>query len=129
MPLHDDDGSMIPSSRSVDLETLQDLRTVLADDVLVAEIIETFLVDTPLRLEVMERASRELDADTAAQQAHAIKAAAATLGLSELAAACGRLESAGSHGVDAAGHSLVVSIRASYSAANETLRWFLATLR
>lgn len=87
---------------SVDASVLTTLREVLDDDVLLLEIIETFLDQTPDQLAALTLAAGAGENDTVATTAHVVKGSALTLGAVRLGQICAELERAPSEELAAA---------------------------
>ena len=84
------DSSAFPAA--IDRSVLEEFRSEMGDDELVAELIETFLADSKPRIAAMQEASRRGDAVAASKGAHAVKGSAGHFGAGQLAHLCGELE-------------------------------------
>ncbi len=80
-------------SLPVDLESFREtMREAGAEDA-VESMLELFLDDAPGRMEALQEAGADSDAETIAKAAHAYKSATATIGASELASTLNTIES------------------------------------
>ncbi len=79
----------------VDHAVLDELRTELADDGLMQEIISTFLDDCSVRMDRIEQAAQREDGPVLSAQAHALKGSSGTLGARDLSRLCRELEELG----------------------------------
>ncbi len=92
---HADDGSPI------DMIALEELRAKMGADApeLMADLIQTFLQDTPKLLTDMQQALKIGDLDGLYRAAHSLKASSATFGAGAITDQCETLEELGSAGV------------------------------
>jgi HPt (histidine-containing phosphotransfer) domain-containing protein len=78
----------------VDLEVLYSLAEAQGDEEpdLIVELIDLYLVDTPLRLAAMQEALASSDELLMGRGAHALKGSSSTLGAAQVAESCAELE-------------------------------------
>lgn len=107
----------------LDDSVLATLRSALGDDELVADIVGTFLSQTPGQLETLAAADRAGDERGVAAAAHLIKGSALTFGAVRLARHCATLET--SPGETPA---LVPVVARAYDEAAQALSRYLADL-
>ena len=120
------DSSAFPAA--IDRSLLEEFRSEMGDDELVAELIETFLVDSKARIAAIREASRRGDAAAASKDAHAVKGSAGHFGARQLARLCGELEHAGHDGNPQATTELVGRVVAEYERVRVALRSVLQQL-
>lgn len=87
-----------PPEDLLDLETLAALRAELAGTEVFQELVATFLEGTPARLALLHGAVEREEASTAAEEAHAIKGSAASMGAAAMARLAGQIEEMGRAG-------------------------------
>lgn len=87
------------------------------DPDLFQDLVETFAIDSPPRLDAIEEAVRSKDADALARAAHGLKSSAANMGARSVAESCRRLEAMGRERSFRDAPELVAALRAQYSAA------------
>lgn len=103
----------------------QFLKITGGDEVLLLDLIETFIQDMPVKLDALREAFRQQDAETLRLQAHGMKSSGYLLGLSGFAGLCQELESTTAVGeLDAAGE-LIMGIEAEYGRLEEKMLIFL----
>ncbi|MEQ9238692.1 PAS domain S-box protein [Coleofasciculus sp. E2-BRE-01] len=91
------DSSATPA---LDQQVLQDLREIAGDDYegLIAEVIDSYLEDSPPRVQAIRSAIAHDDANALHQSAHALKSSSLTIGATGLAKLCAELEALGRTG-------------------------------
>ncbi|MEQ8539080.1 MAG: PAS domain S-box protein [Coleofasciculus sp. D1-CHI-01] len=91
------DSSVTPA---LDRQVLQDLREIAGDDYegLIAEVIDSYLEDSPPRVQAIRNAIAHDDANALHQSAHALKSSSLTIGATGLAQLCAELEALGETG-------------------------------
>ncbi|MEQ9353735.1 PAS domain S-box protein [Coleofasciculus chthonoplastes] len=91
------DSSATPA---LDRQVLQDLREIAGDDYegLIAEVIDSYLEDSPPRVQAIRSAIAHDDANALHQSAHALKSSSLTIGATGLAKLCAELEALGCTG-------------------------------
>jgi HPt (histidine-containing phosphotransfer) domain-containing protein len=79
---------------------LQDLREIAGDDFegLIAEVIDSYLEDSPPRVQGIHRAIAHDDGKGLQQSAHALKSSSLTVGATGLAQLCAQIEALGEMG-------------------------------
>jgi len=87
-----------PGEDVVDLEAVGALRDELAGTEVFAELVATFLEGTPTHLSLLHGAVERGQASTAAEEAHAIKGSAATMGAAAVARLAAEIEELGRAG-------------------------------
>ncbi len=92
------------------------------DPGLFADLVETFLADTPERVRAIETAVRNADAEGLMKAAHGLKSSAANLGATRLSALCRELEAAGRGGALEGVDRMTVRLIKEYTAAEQALR-------
>lgn len=85
-------GSAETSGPTLDPDALEGLRDALEDDELVADIIQTFLSETPDQIASLASAEQLGDLATLTATAHLIKGGALTFGAVRLVRLCAALE-------------------------------------
>lgn len=82
---------------SLNLETLEALRAyqIEGEPDFITELIDTYLADSPQRLQAMEDALKNQDLSAFAKAAHALKGSSGNLGAEALARTCLQGEMAG----------------------------------
>ncbi len=122
------DASVPPSDVAcLDLQVVTALRELGGEDDpdLFDDLVETFAIDSPARLDSIEDAVRAGDADALHRAAHGLKSSAANMGARELAETCRHLENLGKDGAVDGAAALVPLARDRYRdalAALERLR-------
>ncbi|MEQ9372459.1 MAG: response regulator [Coleofasciculus chthonoplastes F3-SA18-01] len=91
------DSSATPA---LNRQVLQDLREIAGDDYegLIAEVIDSYLEDSPPRVQAIRSAIAHDDANALHQSAHALKSSSLTIGATGLAKLCAELEALGCTG-------------------------------
>ena len=120
------DSSAFPTA--IDRSVLEEFRSEMGDDELVAELIETFLVDSKPRIAAMQEASRRGDVAAASREAHAVKGSAGHFGARQLARLCGELEHGGHDGHPRVTADLVRRVVAEYERVRVALKSVLQQL-
>jgi CheY-like chemotaxis protein len=79
----------------IDQQVLQQLQDELGggDPAIVIELIDMFLLDTPIQIAAMQQAYQQRDAATLRRSSHTTKSSAAIVGVHDLVSACQTLES------------------------------------
>jgi len=97
VPEKPSDSSATPA---LDRQVLQDLREIAGDDFegLIAEVIDSYLEDSPPRVQAIHSAIAHDDANALHQSAHALKSSSLTIGATGLAKLCAELEALGRTG-------------------------------
>ncbi|MEQ8753676.1 MAG: PAS domain S-box protein [Coleofasciculus sp. G1-WW12-02] len=104
---HSDEDVLVPETPSdssatpaLDRQVLQDLREIAGDDFegLIAEVIDSYLEDSPPRVQAIHSAIAHDDANALHQSAHALKSSSLTIGATGLAQLCADLEARGRTG-------------------------------
>ncbi|WP_446348201.1 response regulator [Coleofasciculus sp. F4-SAH-05] len=104
---HSDEDVSVPEITSdssatpaLDRQVLQDLREIAGDDYegLIAEVIDSYLEDSPPRVQAIRSAIAHDDANALHQSAHALKSSSLTIGATGLAKLCAELEALGCTG-------------------------------
>ncbi|MEQ8973974.1 MAG: PAS domain S-box protein [Coleofasciculus sp. C1-SOL-03] len=85
---------------ALDRQVLQDLREIAGDDFegLIAEVIDSYLEDSPPRVQGIHRAIAHDDGKGLQQSAHALKSSSLTVGATGLAQLCAQIEALGEMG-------------------------------
>jgi len=107
------DSSATPA---LDRQVLQDLREIAGDDFegLIAEVIDSYLEDSPPRVQAIHSAIAHDDANALHQSAHALKSSSLTIGATGLAQLCADLEALGPMGNLEPASSLISQFDAEY---------------
>lgn len=116
-----DSGGVYP----LDPDVLAELRTELEDDELVVELVDTFVEETPSRIEQLRLAASREDKTMVSSLAHAVKGSAGTFGAREVVRLCQQLEEAAGALEGSAGHrieELVDRLTGEYAQAAEALQ-------
>ncbi len=87
-----DNDKISSSYKILDEEQFVDMRELLEDDF--AGLIQTYLIDSLQRIELMRSAQAINDNANGFEAAHALKGASATLGATQLELLCGELQDA-----------------------------------
>jgi two-component system, sensor histidine kinase and response regulator len=87
-----------PAAQAVVFDRPALLARVLHDEAILRTLVETFLEDFPGRMVLLRNSVDRCDAQAAANQAHAVKGAAANMGGMALSEAAARMEQAGKAG-------------------------------
>ncbi|MFG0316994.1 MAG: Hpt domain-containing protein [Planctomycetota bacterium JB042] len=115
----------VPSSEAscLDLQVVTALRELGGEDDpdLFDDLVETFAIDSPARLDSIEDAVRSSDPDALHRAAHGLKSSAANMGARDLAETCRRLENLGKDGTLDGAADLVPLARDRYRDALEAL--------
>lgn len=72
------------------IDKLKQLRELLGDSY--KELLEAYLDDSPKRLDQMQSAFRDVDFETLANAAHAMKGSSSNMGAQELSEVCAKIE-------------------------------------
>ncbi|QZZ20937.1 PAS domain S-box protein [Leptothermofonsia sichuanensis E412] len=110
-------GAMTPEEvPTLDTQVLQRLKAIASDDedLLVAEIIESYLEDAPLRLEAIANALLQQDAASLHKAAHALRSLSAAIGATCLARFCENLENLGRANTLSTAAPILSAIQAEY---------------
>jgi HPt (histidine-containing phosphotransfer) domain-containing protein len=102
---------------------LTTLRSALGDDELVADIIGSFLSETPKQIETLAAAGRAGDERAVVAAAHLIKGSALTFGAERLVSHCATLETSPGEAP-----TLVPAVGQAYDEAARSLSRYLAQL-
>lgn len=86
-----DSANPLPSVDSSVIEGLRDLQQEGEPDIL-AEFVELFLDDTPVRLKALRAAVEEGDERSVERTAHALKGSCENMGVARMAALCNKLQ-------------------------------------
>jgi len=84
-----------------------------------AAVLMTFLKDTRQRIEVLEAASRRADNKVIAQEAHALKSSAASLGFMRLSQLARHLEAAAKEAIEAIDPAQVIALSKAYNVVSD----------
>jgi HPt (histidine-containing phosphotransfer) domain-containing protein len=87
------DGPQILAGIHLDGEVLLSLQDIMQDEYVL--LLDTFLADSANRLQRLEAALEDGDADALRQTAHSFKGSCSSMGARALAALCQQLEEAG----------------------------------
>ena len=96
----------------LDALQLKELKEVLEDEFRV--LVETYLQDAVLRLQLIRKAFEAGDNDGGRQAAHSLKGASANLGANQLSALCEKIEHSAKAGNIAACGDVVMQIEAEF---------------
>ncbi len=108
---------------AIDKTVLNTLRESLGDDdEFLAELIETFMQDSPEQLAAARAGVAGGDAEAVRRAAHSLKSNSASFGAMSLADLCGRLEEHGKQGDLSAAKALLPEVEAAYASAAQALR-------
>ncbi|MFP4122194.1 MAG: PAS domain S-box protein [Coleofasciculus sp.] len=101
---------------ALDRQVLQDLREIAGDDFegLIAEVIDSYLEDSPPRVQAIHSAIAHDDANALHQSAHGLKSSSLTIGATGLAQLCADLEALGCTGNLEPASSLISQFDAEY---------------
>lgn len=91
------------------------------DPGLFAELVDTFLADTPARLDAIEQSAKNKDGQGLMKSAHGLKSSAANMGAVLLAELCRQLEAAGHGGTLDGVESMIVEARRQFDSAQRAL--------
>lgn len=109
-----------PAPASATLAVPRETYAAMAEEIgedSIQEIAAVFVKDTETRLALFETLSVESDRRTIEREAHSLKSASATFGLTELSTTARDLEK-GAHAIDAAGYAATVArLRSLFAAA------------
>lgn len=107
----------------LDMQVVEALRELGGeeDPDLFDDLVETFAIDTPQRLDAIDDAVRCADAESLYRAAHGLKSGAANMGAKEVAESCRILEGQGKEGRLDGAVERVNLLRAQYSRALEAL--------
>jgi CheY-like chemotaxis protein/signal transduction histidine kinase/HPt (histidine-containing phosphotransfer) domain-containing protein len=108
-----------PRTPSVDKAVLVELREIMEDAF--AELIQTYLRDTPTRLVAIRDAIDKTDADALRDAAHTMKSSSANLGAMPLSALAKELEALGRSGTTEGAAELFRSAAAEYTRVKQAL--------
>ncbi|HEX5360549.1 MAG TPA: Hpt domain-containing protein [Fluviicoccus sp.] len=97
----------------LDALQLKELKEVLEDEFRV--LVETYLQDAVLRLQLIRKAFEAGDSDGGRQAAHSLKGASANLGANQLSAMCEKIEHAAKGGGIAACGELIDQVEAEFA--------------
>ena len=98
----------------------------MATSVSCAELVETYLADTPVQLDAMTTAVEADDAEALVRPAHTLKSSSATVGAMRLSSVARELEMAGRTGsLEASVRGRLDSARAEWQAAEEAFATWL----
>ena len=112
---------------TIDATTFAELlETVGGDREFLAELVETYLADSPGLFGKLKQAIAEGDAATARRAAHTLKSTSATFGANDLAAQCRDIEAAAAAGDLTGLDGRVASAEAAYAQVEAALRVSLA---
>jgi HPt (histidine-containing phosphotransfer) domain-containing protein len=107
----------------IDAATFAELLETVGDDrEFLAELVETYLADSPSLFEELRAALAKGDAGTARRAAHTLKSTSASFGANELAARCREIEAAAAAGTLEGLDGQVELAAASYGQVQEALR-------
>jgi PAS domain S-box-containing protein len=109
---------------AIDRELFDNLRDLLCSDQeqdLLADLISTYIEDTPPRIDALKDAVSNLDPKALAQQAHAIKGSSATIGAQSLATLSFELEKIGKAGSVAGANELMPMLEQEFVRVQEKL--------
>lgn len=107
----------------LDAEIVQGLIELGADDpTLLPDLVDTFLVDAPTRIQGMHDAAQAADPTALERCAHSLKSAAGNLGARMLAELCRELEQKGRNGDLSDVESLLVRLEREFTTAGDALR-------
>jgi HPt (histidine-containing phosphotransfer) domain-containing protein len=108
---------------TLDQAALADLRAMTGDDpAFLAELIDTYVADTPQQLATIRRALDTGDAEAVRRAAHSLKSNSATFGAAALAGLGAQLEARGKAGELAGMDELVARAEAEYDLVKRALR-------
>src|SRR5919199_3327777 len=107
----------------LDRAALADLLAMTGGDpTFLAELIDTYVADTPQQLAAIRRALEVGDAEAVRRAAHSLKSNSATFGAAALAALGAQLEARGKAGALAGTDELVARAEAEYDLVKRALR-------
>jgi two-component system sensor histidine kinase/response regulator len=110
----------------IDSNVLGALKESLGDDdEFLAELIETFLQDSPEQLTAIRGAFGSADAEIVRRSAHSLKSNSASFGAMSLSALCKQLEDLGKHGDLVGAEALLPEVENAYAAVERELRKLL----
>jgi two-component system, sensor histidine kinase and response regulator len=113
---------------TLDQATLADLRAMTGDDpAFLAELIDTYVADTPPQLATIRQALDIGDAEAVRRAAHSLKSNSATFGAATLAGLAGQIEARGKAGELAGTDELVARAEAEYARVRRALHALRAT--
>ncbi len=100
----------------IDTQVLENFREIAGDDFegLLAEVIDSYLEDSPSRLQAISDAIAQDDAKGLQQSAHALKSSSLTVGASLFSQLCAALESIGRAGTTQGASKLLSQLDAEY---------------
>ena len=103
-------------STIIDPAVLDSFRQLAGEhaDLLIADLLSTYLEDAPERVAKMQQAVREANPDLLSDAAHALKSASANLGAKQLASLCAEAEVLGRAGTIAGAEEIVTQITSAY---------------
>lgn len=104
----------------LDAMQLSELKEVLEGEFQV--LVDTYLTDARLRLQLIRQALQAGDNDGGRQAAHSLKGASANLGANQLSGLCEKLEHAAKTGNIAGCQGLVSDIEAEFAMVDRELR-------
>jgi HPt (histidine-containing phosphotransfer) domain-containing protein len=111
----------------LDESVLAELMETTGDAAFVRELIETYLADTPVQMDGIDKAVGADDADALVRPAHTLKSSSATMGAMRLAAVARELEMSGRSGaLGASSQAGLETARAEWAAASAALHAWLA---
>ena len=96
--------------------------TIGRDKIFLAEMIDTFLADSPNQIAAMHAAIQNERADEVRRAAHSLKSNAANFGAMELARLCKELEELGKRGEVSGAADRIAQIEAEYARAATALQ-------
>lgn len=107
----------------LDAEIVQSLIDLAVDDpTLIPDLVDTFLSDTPTRIQAMHRAAQTADPTALERCAHSLKSSAGNLGARLLAELCCELEQKGRAGDLNGVEPLLVKVESEFTTAGDALR-------
>ena len=107
---------------TLDQAALADLRAMTGDDpAFLAELIDTYVSDTPEQLATIRRALESGDAEAVRRAAHSLKSNSATFGAATLAGLGAQIEARGKAGELAGADELVARADAEYDRVSRAL--------
>ncbi len=100
----------------IDAQVLEALREIAGDDFegLLAEVIDSYLEDSPPRVEAIGEAIAHEDAKALQQSAHALKSSSLTIGATSLSRLCAALEAMGRNGTTDGAATLLSQLEMEY---------------
>jgi CheY-like chemotaxis protein len=111
-------------NEALDTKVLQAFRKTMGSNasVFLAQLIDIYLEETPLHLQVIETAVTQTDATTMQQAAHTLKSSSGYLGAITLSKLCEQLESLGNSGTTVGAQEIIAKLKSEYERVQAALQ-------